>query len=129
MESEALRKIRTLRQAKTSMDVARKKRVRTTNSLSKTKQELEHLEALTDPQEEERVLARERGRFASFEKSIEKSRHNILNSREKLAKIVNKNRALTELRHDLQKAYWEKQPEARHPNNPGRRLPRMGLEY
>ncbi len=101
MKSEALRNIRTMRRVKTSLDVARSQKVRTTNSLSKAREEIEHLELLTDGRLEQ-VLTKERARFAALNMSVEKSRQRIIKSREKLAAMINKNRALMELRHELQ---------------------------
>ena len=106
MKSEALRNIRTMRQVKTSPDVARSQKVRTTNSLSKTREGVEYLESLTDRRLEQ-VLQKERRRFVAQEASINKSRQRVLKAREKLAMTINKNRALTELRHELQRARWE----------------------
>ncbi len=105
MKSEALRTIRTMRQVKSSLDVARNQRPRTTNSLSKTREEIECLESLIDRQLEQ-ILQKERGRFAAQETSIGKSRQRLLRARERLAKTVNKNRALTELKLELQRARW-----------------------
>lgn len=106
MKSEALRNIRTMSQVKTSLDIARPQKVRTTNSLSKTREEVEYLESLTDRRLEQ-VLGKERTRFAAQEASINKSRQRLLRTREKLAMTINKNRALTELRHELQQALRE----------------------
>jgi len=106
MKSEALRNVRTVRQVKTSLDVARGQKLRTTNSLSKTREEVEYLESLTDWRLEQ-VLEKERRRFAAQEASINKSRQRVLRAREKLAMTVNKNRALTELRRELQQARRE----------------------
>jgi len=101
MKSEALRNIRTMRQVKTSLNVARNQRLKTTNSLSKTRDEVEYLESLTD-RPLEQVLEKERRRFAAQEALINKSRQRVLRAREKLAATINKNRALMELRHELQ---------------------------
>lgn len=106
MRSEALRNVRTMREVKTSLDIARGQRPRTTNSLSKTKDEVEYLESLTDRRLEE-VLEKERRRFGAQGVSVSKSRQRVLRAREKLAMTVNKNRALTELRRELQQARWE----------------------
>lgn len=106
MKSEALRNIRTMREVKISLDVARGQRLRTTNSLSKTKDEVEYLESLTDRRLEQ-VLEKERRRFGVQEASVNKSRQRVLRAREKLAMTVNKNRALTELRRKLQQTRWE----------------------
>ena len=48
MPSEALRNIRTMRQVKTSLDLAKNQRVKTTNSLSRTEEEAAHLLSLSD---------------------------------------------------------------------------------
>jgi hypothetical protein len=130
MESGALRNIRTMRQVKTSLGVARNQKLRTTNSLSKTKEEIAYLELLTDSRLE-RVLAKERARFAIFGASIEKSQQQLIKSRKKLAAIINKNRALTELRRELQQARWEGNdpmvPKAESAPDPNRR--QMELRY
>lgn len=107
MQSEALRNIKTMRQVRTGHDLARSQRVRTTNSLSRTKEETVHLLSLTDRRIEQ-TLAKETKRFARMEASVEKSRGRVLKAREKLAATVNKNRALTELRCELQRTRWEK---------------------
>jgi hypothetical protein len=107
MQSEALRNIKTMRQIKTGHDLARSRRTRTTNSLSRTKEEAAHLLSLTDRRVEQ-ILARETKRFAAMDASIEKSRGRVLRAREKLAATINRNRALTELRYELQRARWEK---------------------
>jgi hypothetical protein len=131
MESEALRNIRTMRQIKTSLDVARSQKLRTANSLSRTKEEIEHLELLTDSRLEQ-VLAKERARFAAFDASVEKSRQHVIKSREKLAATINKNRALTKLRHELQRARWEGKDSAspsREQSNPVEDLHSLDIEY
>jgi len=103
MESEALRNLRTMRQIRTGTDMARDQKLRTTNSLSKTKEEVEHLQSLID-REVGQILAKERKRFAVQDAIIEKSQQRVLRAREKLAATINKNRALTKLRHELQRA-------------------------
>jgi actin-related protein len=106
MESEALRRVRTMRQVKTSLGVAREQKLRTTNSLSKRKEEIDSLESLTCRQLKQ-VLEKERKKFAAQEAAVEKSRQRLLRSREKLAATINKNRALNELRNELQQARWK----------------------
>lgn len=105
MKSEALRNIRTLREAKISLDVAGGRKFKTANSLSKTTAEVERLESLTDPRLLQ-ILEKEKRRVAAYEASVNKSRQRMLRGREKLAMTVNRNRALTELRHELQRARW-----------------------
>jgi LPS O-antigen subunit length determinant protein (WzzB/FepE family) len=131
MPSEALRNVRTMRQVKTSLDLARDQRVKTTNSLSKTKEEETYLQTLSDRQLEQ-ILAKERKRSAAMEAAVDKSRQRLIRAREKLAATINKNRALTELRHELQRARCEGRdsvPSKKVPLNEGGNLRRMELEY
>jgi hypothetical protein len=106
ISSEALRRVRTMRQVPTSLEASDRRRPRTTNSLSKTAEELAALDSLTDRRLQQ-VLNRERRRAAALEASVEKSRRRLLKSRGKLAATVNRNRALTMLRHELQRARWQ----------------------
>jgi hypothetical protein len=106
MKSEALRNIKTMRQIRNSLNAARSEKLRTSNSLSRSREELEHLESLTDSRLEQ-ILAKERERARAFDTSVEKSRQRLIKSREKLAATINKNRALTDLRHQLQRARWD----------------------
>jgi predicted nucleic acid-binding Zn-ribbon protein len=92
-----------MRQVKSSLDVAVKRRFKTTNSLSKTAEESEHLESVgIDNLQTRQILARERERTVQLEASVERARQKMLKSREKLAGIINRNRALTNLRHEIQ---------------------------
>jgi uncharacterized Fe-S radical SAM superfamily protein PflX len=125
MSSEALRNIRTMRQVKTGHDLARSQKVRTTNSLSRTEEETAHLLSLTDRRTGQ-ILAKETRRFAAMEASVEKSRGRVLKAREKLAATINRNRALTELRCELQRVRWEKKdpvPLKKEPPTGGGDLP------
>jgi predicted nucleic acid-binding Zn-ribbon protein len=95
-----------MRQVKTSLDLVKNQRFKTTNSLSRTEEEAAHLLSLTDRQVEQ-TLAKERKRSASMEASVDKSRQRLLRARDKLAATINKNRALTDLRHELQQSRLE----------------------
>ena len=131
MVSETLRNIRTMRQVKTSLDLAKSQKLKTTNSLSKTKDEVEYLLSLTDRQAGQ-ILAKERKRFAAQEAVIDKSRRRVLRSREKLAVTINRNRALTELRHELQQARWEgkdPKPSTKEPSTARRYLRQIAVRY
>jgi hypothetical protein len=131
MESEALRNLRTMRQIRTGTDLVRDQKLRTTNSLSKTKEEVEHLQSLSDPRVGQ-ILAKEGKRFATQEAVIEKSRRRVLRSRERLAVTINKNRSLAELRHELQRTRWEGRdpmPTAKQPSTARRYLKQMELRY
>jgi hypothetical protein len=131
MESEALRNLRTMRQIRTGTDLTRGQKLRTTNSLSKTKEEVEHLQSLSDLGVEQ-ILAKERKRFAAQEATIEKSRQRLLRSRKRLAVTINKNRSLIKLRHELQRTRWEGKapvPTAKEPSTARRYLKQMELRY
>jgi hypothetical protein len=131
VQSEALRNIRTMRQVKTSLDLAKKQRVNTVNSLSKTKEEAVHLLSLTDRRVVQ-ILAKETKRFATLDASIDKSRGRLLKAREKLAITINRNRALNELRRELQKARWngdEPAPAKAEMPNPRSSLHQVELRY
>jgi LPS O-antigen subunit length determinant protein (WzzB/FepE family) len=131
MPSEALRNIRTMRQVKTSLDLAKNQRVKTTNSLSKTEEEETYLQSLSDRQLEQ-ILAKERKRSTAMEAAVDKSQRRLIKAREKLAATINKNRALTELRHELQRARWggsDSVPSKKTPLDEGGNLHRMELEY
>jgi hypothetical protein len=106
MPSEALRNIRTMRQVKSSLDIARHQKSRTTNSLSKSEGEAAYLLSLTDPRVKQ-ILAKETKHFAAMEASMDRSRGRMLKARDKLATTINKNRTLTELRHELQQSRLE----------------------
>ena len=129
MPSETLRNFRTMRQVKSSLDLAKNQRVKTTNSLSRTEEEAAYLLSLTDRRAGQ-ILAKETKRFAAMEASVDKSRGRVLKAREKLAATINKNRALTELRYQLQRARWEKRgPLKKESPTEGGNLPRMELNY
>jgi valyl-tRNA synthetase len=131
MSSEALRNIRTMRQVKTSLDLAKSQTVKTTNSLSRIEEEETHLQSLSDRRIEQ-ILAQERKRSAAMEAAVDKSRRRLIKAREKLAATINKNRALTELRHELQRARWEGRdsvPMKKAPLDEGGNLRRIELEY
>jgi hypothetical protein len=130
MNSEALRNLRTMRQIRVGLDLIKKQKIRTTNSLSKTRIEVQHLQSITDPKTE-RVLAREKRRFLTQQLSIDKSRQRLLQSRHKLAATINRNRALMELRHDLQRGLWERRDHTARKTEPvaEHELRRMELRY
>jgi hypothetical protein len=103
MESEALRNIRTMRQVKTSLEVAGNQKIKTTSSLSKTTKERDRLGSLgIDSSLTIQILTKEKARAARFEASVKRSRQKLLKSRDKMANLVNRNRALTTLRHQIQ---------------------------
>jgi len=101
-------------------------------------EEAAHLLSLADRQVGQ-ILAKETKRFAAMDASIEKSRGRVLKAREKLAATINRNRALTELRYELQRARWQRRdpvPLKKEPPAEGgnllkvdEKLPRIELKY
>ena len=110
MKSEALHNIRTMQNVKTNSDIWRGRKLRTTNSLSKTEEQEEFLSA-AQVNDLAQTLNEEKARLARFDRSVEKSRENVLRSREKLAAIINKNRVLMDLRHEMQQMRRNQEPD------------------
>lgn len=106
MESETLKNLRTMRQVKTSLGTTRLNRVRTSNFLfGSGNSDVEPVN--TADVTLRKVLTRERARMAAYQASIEKTQDRILEMRKKLAAVIKRNQALTELRHELQQARWQ----------------------
>jgi hypothetical protein len=109
MKSETLRNIRTLRQIKTSGDIWNERCPKTTNRNTRTEKEIKYLESLEDPYTKQ-ILEAERQRLKAYKHAISKSQERILKVREKLARIINRNRAITQLRKNIQQSFWEDDP-------------------
>lgn len=109
MKSESLRGLKTARHIRSGLDLARDRRTKTTNSLRKTPQEVEM--ELPEDRLFEGMLKKERRRFASQMAAVERSREGILKVRRKLALTINRNKALMEVRRELQRAQWEDDPQ------------------
>ncbi len=108
MDSEALRKIRTTRQIKPSLELARGSKLRTTNSLSKTPEELHYLESVSLSESQlKQFLDKEKERFAKQEAAHDRIRQKMLKLRDKLAVTINRNRAFTEIRYQLQQQRYQ----------------------
>lgn len=90
-----------MRQVKTGLDIIDSRKLRTTNSLSKTSEEIAHLESMNNGKLG-LLLEKERRRFAAQEGMVKRSRQSMIRSREKLAATINNNHALMELRRELQ---------------------------
>ena len=86
-------------------DIRRVKDIRTTgtSSVFMTDEERELLESVMDSTALEIDTSKEIDRVARQNRSVEKSRKNLLKARVRLAAKVNKNRALMKLRHELQR--------------------------
>ena len=109
MKHESLVAIKTFRNSKTGLENRSERKIKTTNSLFRTKKEQGILESLIDDQELSQSMQKDIQRFAQQDLAIKKSQAKILKIRDKLAKTVNKNIQIVELRQKLQKGSWEKE--------------------
>ncbi len=137
MESEALIKIRTMCEVRSSLDVARKQKARTTNSLYSNNRQNQNMDSVDD-KGLQRILEKERRRFAAQETSVNKSRERLLTVRGKLAQTIERNSALMELRLEMQRQRSQGNngsslPRAVKPgaaqSQTGQKLSRMGFKY
>jgi len=103
MKSESLANIKTFQDIKTDVEKRGERKIKTTNSLSKTEEELKAIDSIVDDKALVWALQKERQRSARQDLAMKRSRKKLLTTRRKLAKMVNKNREVMELRHQLQK--------------------------
>lgn len=108
MKHESLVAIKTFRDFKTGLENRSERKIKTTNSLCRTKKEQNILESLLDDQELSQAIQKDIQRFAQQDLAIKKSQEKILKIRDKLAKTVNKNKQVLECRQKLQKGSWGK---------------------
>jgi len=108
MKHESLVAIKTFRDFKTGLENRNQRKIRTTNSLSRSKKEQKILETLVDDKELSQELQKDILRFSKQDLAVKKSQEKMLEIRDKLSKIVNKNKQVLELRKKLQKGSWEK---------------------
>ena len=100
------RTLRSMRNLKSGLDVAKGQKARTTNSLGN-----EDVPAQPEASFDRglaQILTKEQRRAAAFEASVEKSRQRLLKVKDKLATVIRRNQTLMDLRHDIQAARSEK---------------------
>lgn len=90
-------------QSRNSSDIARVRDIRTASSIFMTREEGESLKSAMDFRALGLEARREIDKFARQDATVEKFRENYFRARERLAAKINKNRALMELRHELQR--------------------------
>jgi len=112
MKHESLVAIKTFRDSKTGLENGNERKIRTTNSLSRSKKEQGILKSLIDDDDDDKKLSQARQidvqRFAQQDLAVKKSQEKMLLIRDKLAKTVNKNKKIIEWRQKLQKGSWGK---------------------
>ena len=94
--------IKLMAHSRNSNDIPRVRDIRTASSLFMTREERESLGSAMDFRALGLEVRREKDKFARQDATMEKFRKNYFVAREKLAAKINKNRAMMELRHELQ---------------------------
>jgi hypothetical protein len=94
--------IKLMAHSRNSTDIPRARDIRTASSLFMTREERESLGSAMDFRALGLVARREKDKFARQDQTIAKFKETYFRAREKLAATINKNRALMELRHELQ---------------------------
>lgn len=110
MKHESLVAIKTFRDFSSGLENRNERKIKTANSLCRTKKEQKILESFIDDDDKElsRVRQIDIQRFAQQDLAIKKSQEKMLKIRYKLAQAVNKNKQIIELRQKLQKGSWGK---------------------
>src|SRR5680860_345302 len=96
MKHESLVAIKTFRNSKTGLENRNERKIRTTNSLCRTKKEQKILEALMDDKELSQTRQIDIQRFSKQDLAVKKSQEKMLEIRDKLSKTVNKNKQVLE---------------------------------
>ena len=96
-------KIRLLGQTKNSSDIRGVRDIKTASSMFITREEQECLESAMDFRALGIDTRREIDKFARQDAAVERFQKSYYKARERLAAKINKNRAIMQLRHELQK--------------------------
>ncbi|MFC1937277.1 hypothetical protein ACFLWY_01805 [Chloroflexota bacterium] len=102
MEKKSPGYIKLMANSRNSNDIPRVRDIRTASSLFMTKEERESLGSAMDFRALGLEVRKEKDKFARQDATVEKFQNNYFAAREKLAAKINKNRAMMELRHELQ---------------------------
>ena len=94
--------IKLMAHSRNSNDIPRVRDIRTASSLFMTREERESLGSAMDFRALGLEVRKEKDKFARQDATVEKFQKNYFVAREKLAAKINKNRAMMELRHELQ---------------------------
>ena len=94
--------IKLMAHSRNSNDIPRVRDIRTASSLFMAREERESLGSAMDFRALGLEVGREKDKFARQDATVEKFQKNYFVAREKLAAKINKNRAMMELRHELQ---------------------------
>ena len=118
MKEKAPGYIKLLAHSRNSTNIPRARDIRTASSLFMTREERGSLGSAMDFRALGRETRREKDKFARQDAVLEKFKANYFKAREKLAATINKNKAMMELRHELQQRRRAgEEPEAQTPNS------------
>jgi hypothetical protein len=118
MKNKAPGYIKLLDHSRNSTNIRGVRDIRTASSMFMTREERESLGSAMDFSALGREARREKDKFARMDSVQEKFRENYFKARERLAAKINKNKAMVELRHELQQSRRDgEEPEAQTPNS------------
>jgi len=124
MKNKAPGYIKLLAHSRNSTNIPGVRDIRTASSMFMTREERESLGWAMDFKALRPEARREKDKFARQDAVLEKFRENYFKARERLAATINKNKAMMELRHELQQSRRDgEEPEAQTPNSGEVKLP------
>ena len=118
--------IKLMAHSRNSTNIPRARDIRTASSLFMTREERESLGSAMDYRALGLVARREKDKFARQDSVLEKFKETYFKAREKLAATINKNRALMELRYELQQRRRVGEEPASQASNSGEVKPPAG---
>jgi len=118
MKEKAPGYIKLMGHTRNSTNIPGARDIRTASSMFMTREERESLGSAMDYRALGVEARREKDKFARQDQTIEKFQANYVKAREKLAATINKNKAMMELRHELQQRRRAgEEPQAQTPNS------------
>jgi hypothetical protein len=118
MKNKAPGYIKLLAHSRNSTNIPGVRDIRTASSMFMTREERESLGWAMDFRSLGKEARREKDKFARQDTVLEKFRGNYFKARERLAATISKNKAMMELRHELQQSRRDgDEPEAQTPNS------------
>ena len=130
MERKSPGYIKLLGHSRNSTNIPRARDIRTASSLFMTREERESLGAAMNIRALGSEARRERDKFARQDQTIAKFKVTYFKARERLAATINKNKAMMELRHELQQRRRAgEEPQAQTPNSGEVKPPARGNSF
>ena len=126
MKNKAPGYIKLLAHSRNSTNIRGVRDIRTASSMFMTREERESLESAMDFSALGREARREEDKFARMDSVVERFRENYFKARERLAATINKNKAMMELRHELQQRRRAGEESASQASNSGEVKPPAG---